>query len=164
MGTLKYLKHMKHQKASEFQIWLPYYFLPLQLFHKPPPLFYHNFALLVCATHIIILYILKYDLDMAEEILICALLPELFGKENLHQKCSPNTTFRITIFYIHMWGPSWTIPASLCQTMLKNWTCMYHMRSGTTQKDNQISKSTIDFHCAHVFMQDEVCLVQLSAT
>ena len=46
-------KHLKYWKASELRNWLLFYSLPL-LLNKLPPLFWHHYALLVCALHILL--------------------------------------------------------------------------------------------------------------
>ena len=44
-------KHRHHWKASEFRNWLLYYSLPI-LSSILPPLYFHHYALFVCALHI----------------------------------------------------------------------------------------------------------------
>ena len=107
-------KHMKHWKASEFRVWLLFYSLPLHL-NKLPPLFYHHYALLVCALHLLLQEDLKIsDIDVAEEMLkdFCALLPELYGKEN----CTFNAHLLLHLtYYVRLWGPLWTHSAFGCE-------------------------------------------------
>ena len=49
-------KHFKYWKASELRYWLLYYSLPLLMRHLPS-LYWHHYALLVCAVHIMHLVI-----------------------------------------------------------------------------------------------------------
>ena len=46
-------KHLNYWKTSELRNWLLYYSLPL-LLHHLPPVFWHHYALLVCAIHILL--------------------------------------------------------------------------------------------------------------
>lgn len=46
-------KHMKYFKASELRSWLLFYSLPL-LLGRLSPLYFHHYALLVCAIHILL--------------------------------------------------------------------------------------------------------------
>ena len=57
-------KHLKYWKASEIRYWLVYYSLPLLLDHLPP-LYWHHFALLVCALHILLGTNIAYSEDDA---------------------------------------------------------------------------------------------------
>ena len=45
--------HLAYWKESEFRSWILFYSLPL-LLHVLPPLYFHHFALLVCAIHILL--------------------------------------------------------------------------------------------------------------
>ena len=55
------LKHFKYYKASELRSWLLFYSLPF-LLNRLPPLYWHHYALLVCAMHIF----LSDNLDHAQ--------------------------------------------------------------------------------------------------
>jgi len=77
-------KHMKYWKASELCNWLLYYSLPL-LLNILPPLYWHHYALLVCAMHILLGNIITFpQVDAAEQMLndFCILLPELYGNSS----------------------------------------------------------------------------------
>ena len=86
-------KHLQYWKASELCSWLLYYSLPL-LINFVPPLYWHHFALLVCAMHILLKdSISTSQVDAAELMLqdFAALLPELYGERsctmNAHLLC-----------------------------------------------------------------------------
>ena len=119
-------KHMMYWKASEFRAWLLYYSLPL-LLHILPPLFYHHYALLVCAFHLLLQdYLRACDIDVAEEMLkdFCALLPELYGEEH----CTINAHLLLHLtHYVHLWGPLWTHSAFGCEN--KNGVIKTHSHS-----------------------------------
>ena len=107
-------KHMMYWKASEFRVWLLYYSLPL-LLHVLPPLFYHHYALLVCAFHLLLQEDIKIsDIEVADEMLkdFCALLPELYGEEH----CTMNAHLLLHLtHYVRLWGPLWTHSAFGCE-------------------------------------------------
>ena len=108
-------KHMMDWKASEFRAWLLYYSLPL-LLHILPPLFYHHYALLVCAFHLLLQDNLRAcDIDVAEEMLkdFCALLPELYGEE--HCTINAHLLVHLTHYVRLWWGPLWTHSAFGCE-------------------------------------------------
>ena len=70
--------HLAYWKASEFRSWILFYSLPL--LHVLPPLYFHHFALLVCAIHILLQKQLsQIQCHAAEEMLIDFhhLFPEL---------------------------------------------------------------------------------------
>lgn len=72
---------LSYWKASELRSWLLFYSLPLVL-HVLPPLYFHHFALLVCAMHILLSKeITDMECGAAEEMLqyFCMFLPELYG-------------------------------------------------------------------------------------
>jgi hypothetical protein len=97
----------KHLKASELRAWLLYYSLPL-LLGNLPAFFFHDYALLVCALHILLQDKISPSLvDAAESMLrdFCNLLPELYGQES----CTANAhlLFHLTK-YVCLWGPLWT--------------------------------------------------------
>uniref|UniRef100_A0A1X7TKI8 Transposase domain-containing protein n=1 Tax=Amphimedon queenslandica TaxID=400682 RepID=A0A1X7TKI8_AMPQE len=93
---------MNYWKASEFRTWLLFYSLPL-LLHILPPLYFHHFALLVCAMHILLS---KQITDMAcgaaEEMLLdfYNLLPELYGVHS----CTMNAhSLTHLCYYVRLW-------------------------------------------------------------
>ena len=100
-------KHLKYLKASELRTWLLFYSLPL-LLDNLPSLFFHHYALLVCAMHILLQdYITLAQVDAAESMLgdFCKLLPELYGDES----CTSNAHLLLHLpKYVHLWGPLWT--------------------------------------------------------
>lgn len=100
-------KHFKYWKASELRYWLLFYSLPLLLGHLPP-LYWHHFALLVCAMHILLGdSISNAQLDAAELMLrdFYFLLPELYGDSS----CTHNAHLLSHLTkYVRMWGPLWT--------------------------------------------------------
>lgn len=100
-------KHLKFWKASEFRNWLLYYSLPI-LLNYLPPLYWHHYALLVCAIHILLKDHITYaSLDAAEQMLtdFHLLLPELYGEDS----CTPNAHLLTHLTkYVRLWGPLWT--------------------------------------------------------
>jgi len=100
-------KHLKYWKASELRTWLLFYSLPL-LLNKLPPLYWHHYALLVCALHILLgSRIEVHQIDAAEKMIIdfYKLLPELYGQNS----CTHNAhlLFHLPRF-VRLWGPLWT--------------------------------------------------------
>uniref|UniRef100_A0A1X7TS34 Transposase domain-containing protein n=1 Tax=Amphimedon queenslandica TaxID=400682 RepID=A0A1X7TS34_AMPQE len=74
------VQNMSYWKASEFRSWLLFYSLPL-LLNALPPLYFHHYALLVCAMHILLAKeVTEIECSAAEEMLtdFCKLLPELY--------------------------------------------------------------------------------------
>ena len=87
--------------------WLLYYSLPL-LLNILPPLYWHHYALLVCALHILLSdSISSAQVDAAECMLLefCALLPDLYGETS----CTANAHLLSHLAkYVRLWGPLWT--------------------------------------------------------
>lgn len=82
-------KHLKYWKASELRYWLLYYSLPL-LLHYLPSLYWHHFALLVCAIHMMLSdTITQAKIDAAEQMLtdFYRLMPELYGEASCTHNC-----------------------------------------------------------------------------
>jgi len=100
-------KHMKYWKASELRNWLLFYSLPL-LIDILPSLYWHHFALLVCAMHILLGDSITHaQVDAAERMLLDfhALLPELYGEAS----CTANAHLLTHLTkYVRLWGPLWT--------------------------------------------------------
>ena len=100
-------KHMKYWKASELRQWLLYYSLPLLLPHLPS-LYWHHYALLVCAIHILLKdHITLAEVDAAEEMLndFYVLFAELYGEGG----CTHNVHLLSHLaYYVRFWGPLWT--------------------------------------------------------
>ena len=100
-------KHLNYWKASELRNWLLYYSLPL-LLHHLPPVFWHHYALLVCAIHILLQsQLAEAELDAVEHMLydFYRLLPELYG-----DKCCTANVHLLSHLgkYVRLWGPLWT--------------------------------------------------------
>ena len=101
-------KLLRYWKASELRNWLLYYSLPLLLSHLPP-VFWHHYALLVCALHILLLSELselsEVEVNAAECMLgdFYNLLPELYGEQSC---CTANV--HLLSHLTSLWGPLWT--------------------------------------------------------
>ena len=110
MSLLAIEKDLSYWKASELQSWLLFYSLPLVL-HVLPPLYFHHFALLVCAMHILLSKeITDMECGAAEEMLqdFCMFLPELYGIRN----CTMNAHSLLHLpYYVRLWGPCWAYSA-----------------------------------------------------
>jgi hypothetical protein len=100
-------KHFKYWKASEFRYWLLYYSLPL-LLNYLPSLYWHHFALLVCAMLMMLSdAITQAMIDAAEQMLsdFYCLMPELHGESS----CTHNVHLLSHLAkYVRLWGPLWT--------------------------------------------------------
>lgn len=100
-------KHFKYWKASELSYWLLYYSLPLFM-EFLPSLYWHHYALLVCAMHILLGdSISANQIDAAELMLMdfYKLLPELYGESS----CTANGHLLSHLTkYVRLWGPLWT--------------------------------------------------------
>lgn len=100
-------KHLKYWKASELRNWLLYYSLPILLPHLPA-LYWHHYALLVCAMHILLRDRLTNAMIDAADVMLgdfCQLLPELYGQ----RKCTANAHLLTHLTkYVRLWGPLWT--------------------------------------------------------
>ena len=100
-------QHLKYWKASELKYWLLFYSLPL-LLQKLPSLFWHHYALFVCAMHILLKNSISVEeIAAAEEMLLdfCKLIPELYGE----MYCSHNMHLLTHLCrYVRLWGPLWT--------------------------------------------------------
>lgn len=100
-------KHFKYWKASELRHWLLFYSLPI-LREFLPSLYWHHYALLVCAMHIMLgSSITPAQIDAAEQMLksFCVLLPELYGEAS----CTANAHLLTHLAkYVRLWGPLWT--------------------------------------------------------
>jgi len=99
--------HLKYWKASELRSWLLFYSLSILLDHLPS-LYWHHYALLVSAMHILLgNSITPSFIDAAEQMLFdfCLLIPELYGET----ACSHNVHLLTYLAkYVHLWGPLWT--------------------------------------------------------
>ena len=73
-----------------------------------PALFWHPYALLVCAMHIMLGDKISHaQIDAAKQILInfCVLLPELYGESSY----TANAHLLLHLAkYVRLWGPLWT--------------------------------------------------------
>lgn len=96
---------MKYWKASELRNWLLYYSLQL-LVSNLPSLYFHHYALLVCAMHILLqIEITVAQVDAVDEMLpdFCLLLPKLYGKT----RCTHNTHLLTYLTkYVCLWVDS----------------------------------------------------------
>ena len=100
-------KHLNYWKASELRTWLLFYSLPL-LVEYLPALYFHHYALLVCAIHILLQDCMTAAQIDAAETMLCdfvALLPELYGEKS----CTANSHLLTHLpKYVRLWGPLWT--------------------------------------------------------
>ena len=100
-------KHIKFWKASEFRSWLLYYSLPI-LLNYLPSLYWHHYALLVCAIHILLKDSITHaSLEAAERMLadFHNFLPALYGEGS----CTANAHLLTHLTkYVRLWGPLWT--------------------------------------------------------
>ena len=100
-------KHLKYWKASELRNWLLFYSLPILIEHLPS-LYWHHYALLVCALHIFLGSSINQDhINAAEQMLIdfYLLMPELYGDSS----CTHNVHLLSHLGkYVRLWGPLWT--------------------------------------------------------
>ena len=100
-------KHLNYWKVSELRNWLLFYSLPLLLPHLLP-LFWHHYALLVCALHILLQSeVTDVEIDAAEHMLhdFYTLISDLHGE----QCCTANVHLLSHLAkYVRLWGPLWT--------------------------------------------------------
>lgn len=102
-------KHCKYCKASELSYWLLCYSLPL-LMEFLPSLYWHHYALLVCAMHILLGDSISANQIDATELMLMdfyKLLPELYGESS----CTANA--HLLTKYVRLWGPLWTYNGQL---------------------------------------------------
>ena len=103
-------KHRKHWKAGEFCSWLLFYSLPLLVGYLPP-LYLHNFALLVCSIHILLQPELTDNQIEAAHLMLVdyvALVPELY----VDCECTINNHLLLHLcHYAKKWGPLWAYSA-----------------------------------------------------
>lgn len=100
-------KHLNYWKASELRSWMLFYSLPLLLEYLPS-LYWHHYALLACALHILLQEkITLSQIDAAEQMLrdFYVLLPDLYGESS----CTANAHLLSHLCkYVRLWGPLWT--------------------------------------------------------
>ena len=117
--------HLAFWKASEFRNWILFYSLPL-LVHYLPPLYFHHYALLVCALHLLLQRkITPVMCNAAEEMLLdfYMLFPELYGAS----KCTMNVhSLKHLPYFVRLWGPLWTHSAFSFESMNGALTSMVH--------------------------------------
>ena len=118
-------KHRNYWKASEFRNFLLYYSLPL-LIDALPPLYFHHFALLVCAMHILLQKELNDSLVRAVQSMLddfYTLCPELYGDRicvlNVHLLSHMAN-------FVRLWGPLWTHSAFGFESMNGHIKSMIH--------------------------------------
>ena len=101
------IKHLPYWKASELRNWLLFYSLPL-LLDCLPPLYFHHYALFVCAMHMLLSdKISNSQVEAAEQMLIdfCSFLPELYDDTI----CTHNAHLITHLTkYVKLFGPLWT--------------------------------------------------------
>jgi len=101
------LKHFKYYKAPELRSWLLFYSLPL-LLNRLPSLYWHHYALLVCAMHILLSDNIDHSQVHAAEKMITdfqELLPELYEETS----CTHNAHLLSHLpKFVCLWGPLWT--------------------------------------------------------
>uniref|UniRef100_A0A1X7T4T5 DUF4218 domain-containing protein n=1 Tax=Amphimedon queenslandica TaxID=400682 RepID=A0A1X7T4T5_AMPQE len=109
------VQNMSYWKASEFRSWLLFHSLPL-LLNALTPLYFHHYALLVCAMHILLAKeVTEIECIAAEKMLtdFCKLLPELYGIN----KCTMNVHTLLHIpYFVRQWGPCWSYSAFLFES------------------------------------------------
>jgi hypothetical protein len=119
--------------ASELRSWLLYYSLPLLLRYLPA-LYFHHYALLVCAIHILLQDTLsEEDISAAECALtdFLSLLPSLYGDKG----CTANAHSLSHIpKYVRMWGPLWTHSAFGFESKNGHIKNMFHSKSKVTEQ------------------------------
>ena len=120
-------QHLNYWKASELHSWLLFYSLPL-LLDFLPSLYFHHFALLVCALHILLQDSLStVQIDAAEQMLcdFVTLLPELYGERS----CTANAHLLIHLpKYVRLWGPLWTHSAFGFESKNGHLKYLFHSR------------------------------------
>ena len=103
--SIKY--HLKFWKASELRNFLLYYSLPIFL-GQLESVYWHHYALLVCAIHILLSDNLSESLIDAAELMLkdfCNLFSNLYGENN----CTHNVhLLSHLVKYVRLWGPLWT--------------------------------------------------------
>ncbi len=125
--------HLKFWKASEFRNWLLYYSLPI-LLNYLPPLFWHHYALLVCAMHILLNdQIANASIDAAEQMLcdFHLLLGELYGTQSY--TANAHLLLHVTK-YVRLWGPLWTHSAFGFENKNGQLKHLFHGKSDITHQ------------------------------
>lgn len=126
-------QHLNYWKASELKQWLLFYSLPLLLNHLPS-LYWHHFALLVCAMHILLGDKVTLDQIDAAELMIndfCDLLPELYGEGS----CTANAHLLTHLVkYVRLWGPLWTHSAFGFESKNGKLKYLFHGRGNITHQ------------------------------
>ena len=113
-------EHGSYWKASELRNWLLYYSLPL-LIDFLPSLYFHHYALLVCALHILL-----QDCLSNAQIDFVQLLPELYGERS----CTANAhSLTHLAKYVRLWGPLWTHSAFGFESKNGHLKHLFHARS-----------------------------------
>lgn len=126
-------EHFNYWKASEFKQWLLFYSLPLLLDYLPS-LYWHHFALLVCALHILLSDSITADQIDAAELMIndfCVFLPELYGEAS----CTANAhALTHLVKYVRLWGPLWTHSAFGYESKNGKLKCLFHGKRNITRQ------------------------------
>lgn len=101
------IKHLQYWKASELHNWLLFYSLPVLLEHLPA-LYFHHYALLVCAMHLLLSdEVSLVQIEAAGQMIndFCSFLPELYD-DNI---CTHNAHLLTHLTrYVKLWVPLWT--------------------------------------------------------
>ena len=125
--------HLAFWKASEFRNWILFYSLPL-LVRYFPPLYFHHYALLVCALHLLLQRkISPVMCNAAEEMLLdfYKLFPELYGAS----KCTMNVhSLKHLPYFVRLWGPLWTHSAFSFESMNGALTSLVHSTRKTAEQ------------------------------
>ena len=103
-------RHISYWKASELRNWLLVYSLPLLLGYLPS-LYWHHYALLVCAIHIMLGNSITCDQLAAADRMIkdfYTLLPELYGESSCTANAHLLSHLTKYSMYVHLWSPLWT--------------------------------------------------------
>ncbi len=125
--------HLAFWKASEFRNWILFYSPPL-LVRYLPPLYFHHYALLVCALHLLLQRkITPVMCNAAEEMLLdfYKLFPELYGAS----KCTMNVySLKHLPYFVRLWGPLWTHSAFSFESMNGALTSLVHSTRKTAEQ------------------------------
>ena len=119
------IKHLQYWKASELRNWLLFYSLPLLITHLPA-LYFHHYALFVCAMHMLLSNELSLEkVEAAGQTIIdfCSFLPELYD-DNI---CTHNMHLLTHLTkYVKLWGPLWTHSTFGCENKNGHLKRLFH--------------------------------------
>ena len=127
------IKHLQYWKASELCNWLLFYSLPLLITHLPA-LYFHHYALFVCAMHILLRNKLSLEkVEAAGQMIIdfCSFLPELYD-DNI---CTHNMHLLTHLTkYVKLWGPLWTHSTFGCENKNEHLKRLFHGKNQIHQQ------------------------------